>query len=117
MRGFTLIEVLVALAIFSIAAIALLHAQSETLRSSQALRDRSFALMVADNRLVESMSVSGRLSTGRENGVEEMANRRWAWQRTISATQNPNVLRVDVVVQSEDGSQDLAQLSGFRGLR
>ena len=117
MRGFTLTEVLVALSVFAMAAMALLHAQGENLRTSQALTERSFALMVAENRLVEVMAVRGQIPNGQTTGIEIMANRSWAWERQIGPTQNPNVIRIDVTVFAEGEDGLLAQLSGFRGVR
>ena len=99
------------------AAMALLHTQGENLRSSQVLRDRSLALMVADNRIVEVMATQGQISTGRETGTEVLANRAWEWTRTVQPTQNPNVLRIDVTVTVDGDPTLLSQLSGFRGVR
>ncbi|MDX1580712.1 MAG: type II secretion system minor pseudopilin GspI, partial [Alphaproteobacteria bacterium] len=54
-KGFTLIEMLVALGVFSIAVIALLNVQSQSVRTLSEIELRAFAHIVADNRMVETL--------------------------------------------------------------
>ncbi|MEL0162181.1 MAG: type II secretion system minor pseudopilin GspI, partial [Halieaceae bacterium] len=80
--GFTLIEVMVALAVVAVALPALLLTISQQLDGMRDLEDRSHAQWVAANRLVELRLVStarGRLQTGLIAGTEELAGRDWYW--------------------------------------
>ncbi|MCE0936863.1 type II secretion system minor pseudopilin GspI [Pseudomonas kurunegalensis] len=52
-RGFTLLEVLVALSVFAVLAAAVTTASQHVLEQSQGLRDRLFASWIADNHLAE----------------------------------------------------------------
>ncbi len=113
--GFSLIEVLVALAIFSIAVIAHLHLQSENARTVAALEQRAYARIAAENRLAETLARSAVLEIGTESGESEIAGLRWAWTERISTTRDAGMLRVDVTVSDETTGQLLAEVSGFRG--
>ena len=81
-RGFTLIEVMVALAVVAVALPALLMTLSQQLDSVRYLEDRSHAQWVAANRLAELRLVSqarGSLQAGLIAGEEELAGRKWYW--------------------------------------
>lgn len=114
--GFTLIEVLVALAIFSVAAISLIHVQAESAKSAAALRDRAIASIVAENIMVEHyIQAAGQIANQRA-GVLEMAGDDWQWSISAVPTANPFIQRIDVEVGLQGGSTVLASVSGFRGV-
>ncbi len=52
-RGFTLLEVLVALAIFAMVAASVLSASARSLQNASRLEDKTLAMWIADNRLNE----------------------------------------------------------------
>jgi general secretion pathway protein I len=70
--GFTLIEMMVALVIFSLAALALLRLQGATVSNTARLQDQAFAQIVARNIAVETMTdpVSACLRAGKRTGGE-----------------------------------------------
>ncbi|RUO64905.1 type II secretion system minor pseudopilin GspI [Idiomarina ramblicola] len=106
LRGFTLIEVMVALSVFSLAALAALQAASGHLTGLSALQDKTFAQYVASNRLAE-LSIENRwpLENGR-NGEQKQAGVTWYWQQEVTETVTPNVVAVTVKVKkSEDGRE------------
>ena len=81
-RGFTLIEVMVALAVVAIALPALLISLYQQVDSTAYLRDKSIAHMVAANKLVELRVLSRAtesLVKGKDSGSEQMAERDWYW--------------------------------------
>ena len=81
-NGFTLVEVMVALAVVAIALPALLVALYQQVDSTAYLRDKSIAHMVAANKLVELRILSRarqNLFTGTDSGVAQMAERDWYW--------------------------------------
>ncbi|MDA8986043.1 type II secretion system minor pseudopilin GspI [Luminiphilus sp.] len=117
-RAFTLVEVMVALAVVSVAVPALLLALSQQLDGTRYLQDRIQAQWVAANRLVELRLVSaakGTLQTGLITGSEEMAGRIWYWWSEGEETQVPGFFRYEVTVSdSEDGfSTPLHTLDGY----
>lgn len=123
-RGFTLLEVLVALAIFALVAASMLTASSQSLKTAARLEDKTFSLWLADNRLQTLQLSSDPLSEGREQGEETYAGRRWLWQSEVKATSEPGMHRVTlwVALRPESGlrgrieDQALTTLSGFVGV-
>jgi len=78
-RGFTLVEVVVALAIVAIGMLAVFKTIGDTTHNVTELRDRSFAAWIADNRITE-IRISGEMpSVEQTAGEVEFAGRRWHW--------------------------------------
>ncbi len=112
--GFTLVEVLAALAIFSIAAIGLVRATSEGARAARIVEGRAMAAIVADNALAETVLERARLETGRSAEVIDFAGREWEVEREVARTPNPLVLELTIVAQAADGRAGEARLTTFR---
>ncbi|WP_068830153.1 type II secretion system minor pseudopilin GspI [Pseudomonas sp. BMS12] len=123
-RGFTLLEVLVALAIFAVVAASVLSATSRSLKTAARLEDKTFASWLADNRLQQLQLADAPPGEGREQGEETYAGRRWLWQTEVQSTSEAEMLRVTVRVapRPERGLQGkiednaLVTLSGFIGV-
>lgn len=113
--GFTLIEVLVALAVFSLAALTLVNLSGENVRTARALEARTLASVVAENRAVEAMVEWP--APGVTSGVDMAGDRPWRWTRRVSRTDDPEVARVDVIVGEPAGRATLAEVTVFRGRR
>lgn len=116
-RGFTLVEVVVALAIVAIGMLAVFKTIGDTVNNVATLRDRSFAAWIADNRITE-LRLSGQMpSVDETEGDLEYAGRRWHWVARVSQTPVNGLRRVDVRVRREDDAPDssLVSLAGFIG--
>jgi general secretion pathway protein I len=100
--GFTLIELLVALAVFSLAAMALLNLSGENTRSATRVETRTLGGVVAENLAVEAM-IQPVIGEGEDAGETPLAGRPWRWTRTVTATDDPGILRVDIRVRDADG--------------
>ena len=98
--GFTLIEMLVALAVFGLAAMALLNLTGENTRSAARVETRTLGGVVAENLAVEA-AIAPSLGEGTSAGQVDLAGRRWT--RTVSATDVGGMLRVDVRVSDAEG--------------
>lgn len=111
--GFTLVEVLAALAVFSIAALGILNVSSENITAAQRVDTKAFARIVAENRLFETLSHSRSHQIGIQTGIEEMGRRKWRWTQIIAETPNPLLLEVRVSVSelSEDVQYSGGELS------
>lgn len=105
--GFSLIELLVALAVFSLAALALLNLSGENTRSAARVETRTLGGIVAENLAVEAM-IAPQLAEGDSNGRQALAGRNWRWTRTVSATDDPDLLRIEIRV-TENGDQAAAR--------
>ena len=107
--GFTLVEVMVALAVVAIALPALLFTLYQQVDSTAYLRDKSQAQMVAVNKLAEIRILAkstGSLLNGRENGDTEMVGRQWYWWIESTPTEVPEFYRVAISVGLEQESAD-----------
>ena len=116
-RAFTLIEVVVALAILGIGMLAVFKTIGDTVHNVSELRDRSFAEWVADNRITE-IRISGEMpSVDETEGDVEFAGRQWHWLTRVSQTQVEGLRRIDVSVRRDEDPENssLVTLSGFVG--
>ena len=101
--GFTLVEVLVALAIFSLAALALLKLQGASLMGAARLDERTVAAIVAKNVAVEALTDDPAPSFGTQSGQLVNAGRRWRWTRAVSRLPDTRLARIDVRVGPVEG--------------
>jgi general secretion pathway protein I len=96
--GFTLVEVLVALAILAIALAATMRAASLAVVSAEEARWRTYATWVAQNRAAELTARRAFPSVGTENGTTELGGAGFRWEQQASATGNPAFRKIDVRV-------------------
>jgi len=119
-RGFTLIEVLVALAIVTIGMAAVLGALTSSANTTAYMRDKTFAQWVALNQIA-TLRLSGQMtSTGNSDGNIDFAGRSWHWRREVTALQVPGLVRIDVKVRPAEikGDDDkgwFTTVSGIQG--
>ena len=98
-RGFTLIEILVALAVFSLAALALIRLETASVRGVEVLGRTMLADMVARNVALDAVTDARTPTLGPSGGTEANGGRVWRWTRTVTPTGNPRIVRIDVAVQ------------------
>jgi general secretion pathway protein I len=101
--GFTLIEVLVALAIFSLAALALLRLQGAALATTAGLDERAIAGIVAQNLAIEAMVAPQPPGFGTTSGEETNGGRAWRWTRSVDRSPDPRLQRIEIAVMTADG--------------
>lgn len=101
--GFTLIELLVALAVFALAALALLNLGGENTRSAARAETRTLGGVVAENLAVEAMTARPAPAPGDSDGMQPLAGRDWRWTRSVTATDDPDILRIDIRVSDDEG--------------
>jgi len=112
-RGFTLIEVLIALAVVALALLGLTRTAAIEVSDFDALRERTLAGWVAANVLAEARVAGALPSTGTSDGRVELGGRAWRWTRDVSATPDAGIRRVDIRVFAGDAKDSVASLSGF----
>ena len=112
-RGFTLLEILVALAVLAIALAATARSMGAAIDTTVALRDRTLARWVAEDRLAQ-------LELGREwpaldtkEGDADMGGRAFRWRQQTSASPVARMRRVEVSVFQPETDSPLARMTGF----
>ena len=112
--GFTLVEVLVALAIISIALLAALRVAGGGTSSAGELRARLLAGWVAENLLAEQRARGEWPSLGIQRGTQRQGGIEFAWREEVIATPNVTFRRVDIrVLAAPEEAHALAHLTGF----
>ena len=117
-RGFTLVEVLVALVIVAFGVGALMATLTAAADNTGVLRDRSFAGWVAMNRITEVRLAVTAPGNGKREGVAEFAGERWRWREEITDPRIAGIRRIDVSVWRDGagtGAAPLALATGFLG--
>ena len=114
--GFTLVEVLVALAIVAVALAAGFRSVAQSAESATALKARTLALWVAQNRLAAAQLETPAPALGERDGSEEQAGASFTWHETIIGTPNPAFRRVEInIAESSRPDYVLARLVGYVG--
>lgn len=114
-RGFTLMEVLVAVAVLAIAMGAIIKAGSENTANAVQLRDKTFAHWVAMNKATELRVERAWPGVGNSNGTVEMAERVWEWRLRVADTPDPDLRRLDIEVRVDGAEHSAAVLVAFLG--
>ena len=123
-RGFTLLEVMVALAIFAIVAAVVLTAAGRSVNNAGRLEALTLAGWIADNRLTELQLQQPAPDIGREDQELEFGGRQWQTLSEVETSGTPGLLRIRVwvaEVESRRGDDSISEravtsLTGFVGV-
>ena len=114
-RGFTLVEVMVALAIAGLSLAAVAASISQMVDAASAMRERTYASWIAQNRISEMRLANVVPEVSTTTGEVEFAALEWAWRATVSETEVENLFRVDVEVSFADSDDVVRTVTGFIG--
>lgn len=119
-RGFTLVEVMISLAIFAVVSGALVRNASMTVHQTSLVRDRTLAWWVAENYLSEMRSLPREdenfPSIGSSHLSVRMARRDWRILVEVNQTEHINMRRIKIsVYEDDDIDAPLITLSSFMG--
>jgi len=107
-RGFTLIEVLIAMAIVAVGVLAASKVVTNSIFVAQRTEDRTLGTWVASNRIAE-LRIAGRYElppAGSSSENVAMGGRNWLVNQTISDTGVPGSVRIDVDVFADKSGED-----------
>lgn len=112
--GFTLLEALIAVVIVAVAFGAASMTAIGAVNGAEESRIRFLASLVAKNRLVH-ISVSEEWSgAGVSSGEEKQGNIDFRWEATMSQTPNPDFIKVDIEVSSQEAKdRKLSKITGY----
>ena len=112
-RGFTLLEVLVALVIIGVALAAAMRGAMSMTSTAEYTREKMLAVMTAENRLLELRLARERLEQGETSLPCEQGGQTFQCVQAVKPTPNPFFRRVEVRVfrsQDEGSPRMLAEL-------
>jgi len=114
--GFTLIEVVVALAIIAIGLAAVVAIAARSGRIDADLQQRTFAAWVATNRMTRLRIDQHWPDLGTQDGKVKLADQQWHWKATVVKTQDPDLRRVTIDVGTPSKPDEtVTELIGFIG--
>ena len=118
--GFTLLEIVITVAIFAVASTALIRNASNSVIQTLSIQDRTIGHWFAENELEELRSAPRTEeffpSVGTDRETVTMANRDWELKIQVESTENPDMRRVEVTVFDEQNlDAEVARLAGFIG--
>jgi len=101
-QGFTLIEVMLAMAIFAIAGVALLGSAQNSLRTLTQLEQKTIANWVVSNQLVEASLDTSWPPKNNKTGQVELAGIEWFWQQKVIKTTDKNMRAIVIEVRADE---------------
>ena len=113
-KGFTLIEVMAAVAVFAISAAGLYSINQQTVITADHLERKTVAHWIAMNHYNQLTLDSSLTYVGEKNDTEKMLNIEWNITTKFLETRVSSVKRVVIAVSDNSGKQ-LAQINGFVG--
>jgi len=116
LRGFTLVEVLVAMTIIAVGVSALVASAGASAWRSDYMRDREFGRWIASNALIELQVLPAWPDVGTKNTEVEMGNTTWYLKTQTQAVADPDLRRLDIQVRRDrDADNYIYVVTGFVG--
>lgn len=114
-QAFTLVEVMVALAIIALSLTAVAAKMGRMIDTSNSMRERTYASWIAQNKITELRLANVIPEVTATSGEVDYANKTWGWRAVVSESGIENLYRVDVSI-SYAGSDDVIRtVTGFIG--
>lgn len=114
-RGFTLIEVMVALTIVAFSLTTVAASMSQMIDAANTMRDRTYASWIAQNKLTEMRLAGVFPEVSATSGEVEYANTSWEWRAVVSETGIENFRRIDVSITHVGSEYVIRTVTGFIG--
>jgi general secretion pathway protein I len=113
--GFTLIEVMIALAIVGLSLAAVAASVSQMIDAGSTMQERTYASWIAQNKIAEMRLANIVPDVSETSGELEYAGLEWGWRAIVSETGVENLFRVDVEISYAGSDAVLRTVSGFIG--
>ncbi len=115
LRGFTLLEVMVSLAIVALSLTAVAAAMNQMIGTATTMQERTYASWIAQNKIAEMRLANVMPEVSTSSGEVEFGNTRWIWRAVVSETGVDNFRRIDVTVSNEGDDYEIRTVTGFVG--
>lgn len=112
-NGFTLIEVLMAMLIFSIAILGLLRAGTENIRAVSQVKQKQIAGIIADNQLILAIAADENLQVGTKQDFTQMSGRDWQWKISTEKTSQAGFYKLTIEVREKNSEQVVIKRTAF----
>lgn len=113
-KGMTLLEVIVALAVFSIAAVSITKSLGDQIANMPILEERTYAQWVADNVMVDARLETVFPDIGKKDGEMELAGRDWYWRKEVVKTTDDKFRMIRISVSNDARYKRIvAQVSSY----
>ncbi|MFT5576773.1 MAG: general secretion pathway protein I [Bermanella sp.] len=113
-RGFTLLEIMVALMLFAVGAVSLSKVIGASALHVDELARRQFAGLLAHNQML-TFQLEGRLQSDAGKAVQGPYE--FNWEINVSKTDTDEIVRLELAVYDNPDDAALAELSAFAGAR
>ena len=110
--GFTLIEMMAALAVIALGGLALMNMVQATTRNAAAVQARSLASLAAENLMNTELIRAG--TPGFRSGEYDLAGERFDWRLQVDPTSDPRLMRLYLTVSADGETGALAEIETFR---
>ena len=116
-RGFTLIEVIVALVVVGLGMLAVIQTVSQTANNTSYIREKTIAHWIAMNQLTQTRLLPSVPAIDKSSDEVEMAGRDWRWTMEVKQTPVESIRRIEVRVRPSDAPENssMAFVTGFYG--
>lgn len=114
-RGFTLVEVMVALTIVAFSLTAIAASMNQMIDAANTMRDRTYASWIAQNKIAELRLANITPEVSATSGEVDYANSEWSWRAVVSETGIENFYRVDVSISHAGSEYVIRTVTGFIG--
>ena len=114
-KGFTLIEVMVALAIVAFSLTAIAASMNQMIDAANSMRERTYASWIAQNKITELRMANTTPEASSSSGEVTYANSDWEWRAIVAETGVENFYRIDVSVSHVGSEYIVRTVTGFVG--
>jgi general secretion pathway protein I len=112
--GISIVETLVALFVFALAAVALISMQAQSVETYSRVETRALGAIVIENAVIDVMADRASISLGVREGTTELAGRSWRWKMDVLSTGDPESVRIEATAFLGEEAAPTAHLSAFR---
>ena len=105
-RGFTLIEIIIALVVISVALGAVIATTGNSVKHGAHIKEKTIALWVAQNTIADILIKKNWLSTGIKSQDVNMAGRQWFIKNNVIQTPDNNIRKMEVSIYTDNKSQN-----------